>query len=75
MQTSFVPQKTKCFAGMILMISSLLLLANPPLKSQNQEIPDSLYRQLDTATGQSRVMVLQQLISKLSMSDTTMAFN
>ncbi|MCF8365927.1 MAG: tetratricopeptide repeat protein [Bacteroidales bacterium] len=74
MKTKFIPQMKMRAAGLSFTIISLTILCTSILKSQSQQIPDSIYQQLDTATGRNRVLTLQILTGLLNKSDTTMAY-
>lgn len=74
MKTKFIPQKKMPVSGIVLVILSFFFLYPTNLISQINQIPDSIYQQLDTATGRNRVLTLQMLTGLLNESDTAMAF-
>ncbi|MDD3527106.1 MAG: hypothetical protein PHX39_09185 [Bacteroidales bacterium] len=56
------------------MIILMVAVIACPVVANNNGIPDSLYQQLDTATGRNRVLTLHRLTGLLNDTDTAMSF-
>jgi|GEM_PF-1144365 len=52
----------------------LFTIMHLPIKAEARLAPDSLYRQLETAEGKERVLVLQALVANLKIVDSVEAY-